>query len=283
MSENPTPMTTPTPDRLRALLLHQLPDDEARQLEEQLMQDADVAEMLRQEETDLVDDYVLARLTAADRAGFERHLLVDPAIRQRVKIARALQEIATKRSHPAGSEARRASPRPSPWNRWPVRAAAIFVLCAFAVTLLMRATRNDVIDAPVAKEGPAASPAVGALETGPDDVAGVSSSIVLLADLQRGGQPQPVHVTAKTGDLLLQAETSSSDSSLTYRLSISEDSGRSLFSADGLHPVSRGGYVFVEVSMHGSTLGTGRRVVSLQRQDSGDAPFSWTLDVEQAR
>ena len=294
MSENPTPMSTPTPDRLRALLLHQLPEDEAQRLEEQLVQDADVAESLRQEETDLVDDYALRRLAAADRAGFEQHLLADPAIRQRVKVARALHEIAAQRAHAAlpdnarGTIARsptaiRADARPAPWNRWPVRAAAVFVVCAFAVAVLMRGGRKEVVAPPLAAEGPAANPTVAAPDVAPDDVADAKSTIVLLADLQRGGQSQPVRVTTGPGNVRLQTETSNSDSSLTYRLSIADDAGRSLFFAEDLHPVVRGGYVFVEVVMPGSTLGAGRRLVTLQPQNPGGEAFSWQLEVKPAR
>src|SRR5215471_2281119 len=90
MSEEHPPMSTPTPEQLRSLLLHRLPEEEAQQLEGQLMQDPEVADLLRHEETDLVDDYAQGRLGTAERAAFEQHLLADPAIRQRVKVARAL-------------------------------------------------------------------------------------------------------------------------------------------------------------------------------------------------
>src|SRR5262245_28240287 len=107
MSEDSPPMSTPTPEQLRSLLLHRLPEEEAQRLEEQLMQDPEVAELLRQEETDLIDDYAQARLGREERAAFEAHLLADPAIRQRVKIAHALQDIASERAAATGPDGRK--------------------------------------------------------------------------------------------------------------------------------------------------------------------------------
>src|SRR5690349_4773013 len=89
VSEEHPRMSTPTPEQLRCLLLHRLSEEEAQRLEEQLMQDAETADLFRHEETDLVDDYAKGLLAAEDRRAFEQHLLADPAIRQRVKVARA--------------------------------------------------------------------------------------------------------------------------------------------------------------------------------------------------
>ncbi len=81
-------MTTATPEQLRALLLHRLPEDETQRLKELLARDESVVEMLQREEAELVDDYALGRLGVKDREAFERHLFVDGAIRERVRVAR---------------------------------------------------------------------------------------------------------------------------------------------------------------------------------------------------
>jgi hypothetical protein len=291
MSEEHPPMSTPTPEQLRSLLLHRLPEDEAQRLEEQLMQDAEVADLLRHEETDLVDDYAAGRLAAGDRQAFEQHLLADPGIRQRVKVARALQDIAAKRAAEVGPDGRLhgsrggavSAAKPRPWNRWPVRAAAVFVLCVFAVGLLMRGNRQAEIPAPPS-QGPAPAIAAqtpdAALDTGPTDVP--PPSIVLLADVQRGGGPQVVQARPGAAPVRLQAEATSSDSSVSYRLSITDEAGGPVFSAQDLRPLEAGGYVFVEVSIPGGTLGTGRRTVTLQPQQLGVESFTWQLDVQPA-
>ena len=262
-------MSTPTPEQLRSLLLHRLPEEVAQRLEEQLMQDPEIADLLRHEETDLVDDYAQGRLAAGERSAFEQHLLADPAIRQRVKIARALHG---PRDRVVASAKVRA------WNRWPVRAAAIFVLCVFGVGLLLRANRQAEVPAPVVTE----QTPDAALETGPTDVLQPPASIVLLADVQRGGEPQVVQVRLGAAQIRLQAETTSSDSSVSYRLSITDEAGGPIFSAGDLRPLESGGYVFVEAAIPARTLGTGRRTVTLEPQRAGVESFTWQLDVQPA-
>jgi len=277
MSEEHPRMSTPTPEQLRSLLLHRLTEEGAQSLEEQLMQDAEAADLLRHEETDLVDDYAQGRLAANDRQAFEQHLLADPGVRQRVKVARALHDFATKRRAEVSGEPM-APVRIRAWSRWPIRAAAVFVLCVFAVGLVLRATRQaDVPGTAVAERTPDA-----ALEPGPKATLEPSASIVLLADVRRGGQTQVVQVRAGAGPVRLQAEVTSSDSSLTYRLSITDDSGRHVFAASGLAARENGGYVFVEAAIPAGTLGTGHRTVMLEPQRPGVEPFIWQLDVQAA-
>ncbi|MEJ0035665.1 MAG: hypothetical protein WDO68_06260 [Gammaproteobacteria bacterium] len=279
-------MISPTPEQLRSLLLHRLPEDEAQRLEEQLMQDADVADLLQHERTDLVDDYALGRLGADERAAFERHLLVDPVIRQRVKVARALHDIASRRADEPRLDGRvqassksAAAGKVAPWNRWPVRAAAVFVVCAVAVAVSMRVNKEADVAPPATAEQPLPQPAVDALDTGPSDVTGTRASIVLLADLQRGGEARIVRVAPGAGQVRLQAETTSSDSSLSYRLAVTDESGARLFSAEDLRPIESGGYVFVEALIPGAKLGTGRRTVTLEPQAPGVESFTWQVDV----
>ena len=277
-------MSTPTPQQLRNLLLHRLRETEMQQLEDQLMQDPEVADLLRHEETDLVDEYAQDRLAAGDRQAFEQHLLTDPVIRQRVKIARGLRDIAAKRAAETGADGRPHSSRGSavtpsnvrPWNRWPLRAAAVFVLCVFGVGLLLRANRQVEVPAPVITEQTPES----ALDTGPTDVP--PASIVLLADVQRGGAPQVVQVRPGAAQVRLQAETTSSDSSMSYRLSITDETGGPVFSAGDLRPLESGGYVFVEAAIPAGALGTGRRTVTLEPQRPGVESFTWQLDVQPA-
>ena len=275
MSEEHPHMSTPTPEQLRHLLLHRLTAEEAERVEEQLMQDAEAAELLRHEETDLVDDYAQGGLAADDRVAFERHLLVDPHIRQRVKVARALHALGAKRGAASGG----AMPsRGGTWSRGPIRAAAVIVLCAVAVGLVLWATRRS--DAPPAV---ATHPTPDApLEEGPEPTLEPSASIVLLADVQRGGQAQVVRVRAGAGPVRLQAEAMSSDSSLSYRLSITDESGRSVFNVSDLRPQESGGYVFVEAAIPAGILGTGPRIVTLDPQRAGVDSFTWRLDVQAA-
>jgi hypothetical protein len=258
-------MSTPTPEQLRQLLLHRLSEEDAARLEEQLMQDAETADLLRHEEADLVDDYAQGRLSADDGRAFERHLLADPKVRQRVKVARALQAFASGRGAISGGATVRGSV--GFWNRWPIRAAAVFVLCAFAVGLVLRANRGTDGAGPVVtpQTDAAVEPAAG---------------IVLLADVGRGGSAQVVQVRAGAGPVRLQVEATSSDSSISYRLSVTDESGGSVFDASDLRPRESGGYVFVEAEIPAGVLGTGPRTVTLEPQRPGVESFTWKLDVQ---
>ena len=268
-------MSTPTPEQLRHLLLHRLSEEDEARLEEQLMQDAETADLLHHEETDLVDDYAQGRLSGDDRRAFEEHLLSDPRVRQRVKVARGLRAFAASRAAESGGLAAPVSV--GVWNRWPIRAAAVFVLCAVALGLVLRATRHSDGPGPgITQQTP------GALETGPDDTVEPASGIVLLADVGRGGSAQVVQVRAGAGPVRLQAEATSSDSSLSYRLSITDESGGSVFGANDLRPRESGGYVFVEVAIPARVLGTGARTVTLEPQRPGVESFTWKLDVQAA-
>lgn len=271
-------MSMPAPAQIRDLLLHRLPEEQAQRLEEQLMQDPDVADLLRHEETDLVDDYVLDRLAAGEREAFEQHLLIDPVIRERVEIARALHDLAVQ----GAAEGGRGSGMPAkvrPWNRWPIRAAAaVFLGCVFAVVLVTRVNRQAEVHEPaLTGQGPD-----DALQSGPADTAESPASIVLLADIQRGGEPQVMEVRPGAGQVRLQAEVASNDSSVPYRLSIADETGRAIFSASDLAPRESGGYVFVEVMIPAGGLGTGRRTVTLEPQRPDIESSIWQLDVQAA-
>jgi hypothetical protein len=167
----------------------------------------------------------------------------------------------------------------TPWNRWPVRAAAALVVCAAAIAVLMRVNqRAELSRHPQVTD----RPAVNAPDSGRGTIVEVPVNVVLLADVQRSGTPQVVRVAPGATQVRLQAEAPSSDSSLSYRLSIMDEAGAPLFSASDLRPLQSGGYVFVEVAIPGATLGVGRRAVTLAPRSPGAESFTWQVDVQPA-
>jgi hypothetical protein len=262
-------MSTPTPTELRDLLLHRLPEAHAKRIEEQLMQDADVAEALRMEETDLIDDYVAERLTAVERGAVEKHLLVTPAALHRLKIARALQEISVGRK-----QEEVAKPRVAAWNRWPIRAAAAFVICVFAVSVLMKASRQDEQNAPPVLPEPTPSAA------GPTDPAlSEPFNVVLLADLTRGVDQSRVDIKPTRKILRFQVETENADLALLYRLRVLDSHDDQLYIAKNLTARESGGYLFVETNVPADILGTGPRKVVLEPVADGAAPSIWQVEL----
>ena len=257
-------MTPVTREQLRGLLLHRLTEDERQRLHEVLAGDESVAEMLRREEADLVDDYAFGHLGVEDREAFERHLFVDSAIRERVRVARALQNVAVELQS-----------KVSVWDRWPTRAAVALVACIFAIPLFTRMNRDASVAPLSAAKASPAKPAAGKAE--------FTTRIVLLTDLEHAGEARVVRVAIGAPGIQLVAEATSSDPSVFYELRVEDESGAWIFSAEDLRPVERQGRVFVEVSIPANaSLGTGRRVVTLQPQTPGVESFMWRMDVQPA-
>jgi hypothetical protein len=254
-------MNTTTRGELRKLLLHRLTEDEMQRLQDLLAQDANVVEMLRREEADLVNEYALGRLGAREREAFEQYLAQDPAIRERIRMTRAQQGI------PAEPEFRMPL-----WKRGEVRAAAAFVVGLVAIPLLIQLNRKAETAPPIASS---VSSGPQAVEQAPAESL---TDIVLLADLPRG----VVHVPTGAAEIHLQAEATSSDESIFYALTVDDESGARLFSAEDLRPIEHGGHEFVEVSIPGAQLGAGHRIVTLQPQSPGVESFMWQADVQPA-
>jgi hypothetical protein len=75
---------------LKRYVLGELSEDERDALEQRYFNDQQFFGLLLKVETELVDDYVRGRLSAADRANFERSYLQNPDRARRVKFAAAL-------------------------------------------------------------------------------------------------------------------------------------------------------------------------------------------------
>jgi hypothetical protein len=103
---------------LRRYLLGRLPEAESDELEVRLLAEPDAHQAMLSAEDDLVDDYALGRLAAADREAFDGLVLPRPGMGRRVAFARSLGAVAAQRQ-----AAPRAARRPAgvPWSE---RAAA---------------------------------------------------------------------------------------------------------------------------------------------------------------
>ena len=79
---------------IRQYLLGTLSEDAQQKVEERLMTEETFLEELTLAEGELIDDYVGERLTAAERAEFERHFLATEERRRRLRFTRALSRYA---------------------------------------------------------------------------------------------------------------------------------------------------------------------------------------------
>jgi len=80
-----------SPVELRRYLLGLMPDAEAAALEERYFGDAGLVDTIRAVEEGLIDDHLDGRLTAEERAAFERHYLASDIHRARLSTALALR------------------------------------------------------------------------------------------------------------------------------------------------------------------------------------------------
>lgn len=112
-------------DLLRRYLLGNLSDVRFQeQIEERILRDEEFHLLVESAEDDLVDAYVLAELSPADRRRFERRLSQSPELTERVRVGRAL--------HRAMSDRRPAGERSGGQRRWLAPTAALFALVAAA-------------------------------------------------------------------------------------------------------------------------------------------------------
>jgi anti-sigma factor RsiW len=89
---NKQPSPAFSDDLIRRFLLGRLSSPEQTSLEEALFIDEELEARVRLAELDLTDDYVFARLNAADRERFDRKFLVSADRRQALNVSRALRD-----------------------------------------------------------------------------------------------------------------------------------------------------------------------------------------------
>jgi len=77
--------TTPSPAEIRDYILRRLPEARRAMMEELYFRDDSLLDRVEQAEDELVSDYVLGRLSPADRRTFESSLLETPYYRDRIE------------------------------------------------------------------------------------------------------------------------------------------------------------------------------------------------------
>jgi hypothetical protein len=255
---------------LRALLLHRLEATAAAALEDRIVLDDDFAERLELERIDLLDDYAADRLDAIDREAVERHLLVTPADRHRVALARMLIN--------------RAQPRRS--RRWLLPAGAALAACLALVVVLPQLRSPaplhlpDTTVAPESSEPRAAAPAASS--------AGPVYTVTLLAEAERGAASQRIDIPAGTGVLHLQLEVpqpiEAALEGAVFQVLIRDDTGERFVKA-GLPARDSGPYRIVEVDVPRAAAGEGNRQVILSQGAPATAArelFTWQVQLAPA-
>jgi hypothetical protein len=251
-------MTIMTDAQLRQFLLGKLATDETARVEEAIFLEEGFAERLREMELDLLDDYAWSRLTAADAASVERHLLGSIENRRSVQIARA--------RHP-GAASRR--PAQLAWL------ATLLAACVIAIAVIPRWREpSPQVEPPASSPNRASVPGTGLA------AASALRIVSLLADVSRGAARPSITVGVGASAVRLQAEVPEETPDSLYTLLIRDASGHTLFDQGALAVHQAGPYRFVEAVVPAAALAPGDRTVLLTKSGAAagsGASFQWQV------
>ncbi len=286
-------------DRSRQYLLHRLPEAEAVQFEECILEEEGCAERLREAEDDLLDDYAAGRLAIDEGEAVERFLLHSPDGRQRLRFARAFAAMARESGSSdaatesiSGRNARANAPEAPPHVVRTFRArkwiaplgllmAASVAFALFVVPAVRRSTPASALPGDLSKEEPVTAPP-GTAAPRPDQA--TPYAVLLLAETQRGsGDAQRIAIPSGAEQVQLQLEVgdrpSTPGQSTSYRVTVRDLDGQQLFVSDSLAAREVAAYRIVETVVPARVLGTGERRVFLTRveRDAAVPVFDWNI------
>ena len=268
-------MSSVTNEQLRRLLLKQSAPEELERLEAAILMENDVAERLREQEFDLVDDYVNERLNAADRAEMERNFLTTPERLVSLRVARALA--ARQPRSAADSSARK------PLRVWRVNRLQAFASAAGLAAVVFMVhwglnikSRGTAPPAGAQMQAKPTEPLVAPLQEST-----VLQSVTLLADANRGESKPIVHLGPGDSAVRLQLEVPEPKQGALYAVELGSESRAHLFFASDLPVQSAGAYRFVEVTVPKEALGPGGRTITLRTGGSSEeSPLVYRWQIE---
>jgi hypothetical protein len=275
-------MTPVTNEQLRKLLLRHLTPEEVARMEKAILTEEGVAERLREQEFDLVDDYVRGKLAEAERADLEQYVLNTPEQVESLRIARGL---AAQRPAGVAASAMVRVPRKHP-KLLPVAAllaaglAAVVVIPHWGVDLGSSSTVHTSSEGGLVSAGSSASAvdssAPPSVERIPDQ------TIILLTDTNRGGARPVVHLASDALTVRLQTEVPGPPRDVSYSLRVVDASGTPVFEKSHLSTRTAGPYTFVEAAIPADALGAGSRTIFLTVDGAAGATtpeYRWQIDT----
>jgi len=235
-------MSPVTNEQLRKLLLRHLPPEEVARMEEAILMEDGVAERLRAEEFDLIDDYVRGKLAETERADMERYVLTTPEHVESLRVARAL-----------AAQRPEAVVRPRRNRRRALSGAALLAAGLAAVAVIPHWSA-DIGTSSVPVVIPGAPPSV---ELVPDQ------TITLLTDTSRGGSRPVVRLASDAMAVRLQTEVPGPPGNASYSIRVDDGAGTRVFEKSHLATHVAGRYTFVEAVVPAVVFGSGARTVFL--------------------
>jgi|GEM_PF-2890844 hypothetical protein len=294
----------PTDIQFREFLLRRMTPQDAARFEEAIILEEGVAEHLREEEFDLLDDYAAGRLGGEDRADVERYLLTSVESTHSLRMSRLLAREAGSRETPRLGEAPpgRAvdtesvvkTARRRRWTRRYAAAGALLAAGIAAVAVFPYRERPPLgpLDAPPRAAGSADSANSGDADysarrsavPGPAAQEPAAPILTLLAEASRGAGPADarptLHWRAGAASVHLQVEVPDPVRDVGYSIQVSDAAGRRLFSGEPQTVHTAGRYRFIDSMVPSAAMGPGDRTISLRAADAAagtPAQYSWRV------
>jgi hypothetical protein len=278
----------PTDVQFREFLLRRMAPQDAARFEETIILEEGVAERLREEEFDLLDDYAAGRLSGEDRADVERHLLTSEENTHSVRMSRLLARERGLRDAPSRALPVETDDAARPRRRTGRYAAAAVLLAAgiAAVAVIPYWERAPLrsLDATPPPAGPAGSGNADSLPGPPAAPKPAVPVFTLLAEASRGSRPADVaptlHWQAGLASVRLQVEVPEPVPGVLYSIRVADAAGHSLFAGEPQSVHSAGRYRFIDTLVPSSAMGPGDRTISLRTADAAagaPAVFTWQV------
>jgi hypothetical protein len=289
-------------------LLGDLPEAEAEALEQQVFTEDETFEQLWQIENGLVDGYVRGRLSPVDREKFERHYLISPVHRQRVRVSQEL----LKKADSSLAEAEVDEPEIS-WRTkllgksdssgswWRFAAAATILLliaCSLWLSLDRLRLRREVERLAVESEGRRGREQElaeqisaahnqneemraeldrlhgeqnGGAQTAPRPIRGLLSFILSPRLIRGGNDPQSLAIPRTKGVVRLLMRVEQGDSRI-FQAAVREVGGRQIWMRSTLKPRPESTDYAVTAEIPTEILITGDYILKLSVLDSAGEP-----------
>jgi hypothetical protein len=269
----------PTDTQLREFLLRRMPAADAARLEQAILMEDEVAERLRAEEFDLIDDYAAGGLAPEDRADVERHLLTSVDNIHSLRIARLLsRESSLREAAPSAKQVEALGPRRRTGR---FAAAGALLAAGLAAVVLIPHWEGTprrpvgIAPPPVVLSAPAADSSHSPTEAGNS-----LPILTLLADVNRGSAQPRLHWRASLASVRLQAEVPHPERGTLYSIRVYDPAGRRLFEGAPRPVQAAGPYYFVDTVVPSAALGPGERIVSLLASNAAAAaPAKYTWHI----
>lgn len=213
---------TPSPGEIRDYILRRLPEPRRARLEELYFRDDTLLERVEEAEDQLVSDYVLGRLSPADRKIFEDSLLGTPYYRDRIETTAQMRLRLSR--HKGFSKSRR-----SPASRLLPGRTGLMVVLSLLVVLFVAALAS-ALRLKSDLDRTARSPAA------PAETANLAGRVIVLSEV-RGSAAAPLRILRPAAGplVLVLTQTLLPDKTRTWQLALTS-SGRTAWESGPIRP-----------------------------------------------